>query len=146
MRSRAWLVTTILLSAASALADPPPAPRPAPSASPPAPSPSGVRCSVSTPTGTFVAAFDFASMTGTVTADGAVGTRRFKIKAVPYAATYSLTFQAYGPGDLKLTSETMTKDKSVVARIVAFGDVNHLFFDSDYHPAVRATMDGFVCQ
>lgn len=133
---------TILLTAASASADPPSPPRPAPSA----PSPAGIHCSVSTPAGSFVAAFDFASMTGTVTADGAVGTRRFKVKAVPYAATYNLTFQAYGPGDQKLTSETMTKDKSVVARLVAFGDVNHLFFDGDYHPAVRATMDGFVCQ
>jgi hypothetical protein len=139
MNSRAWVLATILLSASSALADPP-------STRPPAPSPAGMRCSVSTPTGRFMAAFDFASMTGTVTADGAVGTRRFKIKAVPYAATYNLTFQAYGAGDQKLTSETMTKDKSVVARLVAFGDVNHLFFDSDYHPAVRATMAGFICQ
>jgi len=142
MGSRRWVFATILLTASSATADPPASPSPAPSA----PTTSGVRCSVSTPTGSFVAAFDFASMTGTVTADGAVGTRRFKIKAVPYAATYNLTFQAYGAGDQKLTSETMTKDKSVVARVVAFGDVNHLFFDSDYHPAARAPMDGFVCQ
>lgn len=142
MRPRGWMFATILLSASPASADPPATPSPVPSA----PSSSGVRCAVSTPTGSFVAAFDFASMTGTVTADGAVGTRRFKIKAVPYAATYNLTFQAYGPGDQKVTSETMTKDKSVVARIVAFGDVNHLFFDSDYRPAVRAPMDGFVCQ
>ena len=142
MRSRLCVSAMILLCAASASADPPSPPRPAPSA----PSPGGVHCSVSTPTGSFVAAFDFASMTGTVTADGAVGTRRFKVKAVPYSATYNLMFEAYGSGDQKIGSETMTKDKSVVARLVAFGDVNHLFFDSDYHPTVHATMDGFVCQ
>jgi len=104
-----------------------------------------VKCTVSTPSGTFVASFDYATMTGSVAADGVVGTRRFNVRAAPYNATYNLVFQGYGPGDQKPASESMTKMTSVVARLVAYGDVLHLFLDSDYHPAVQPPMDGFVC-
>jgi hypothetical protein len=40
----------------------------------------------------------------------------------------------------------MTKMTSVVGRLVSYGDVLHLFLDGDYHPAVQAPTDGFVCQ
>jgi hypothetical protein len=105
-----------------------------------------VKCKVTTPSGVLVAGFDYSTMTGTVTADGAVGTRRFNVKSVPSSATYMLMFQAYGSGDQKPASESLKAGKSIVARLVSYGDVMHLFLDGDYHPAVQAPMDGFVCQ
>jgi hypothetical protein len=136
MKPLAWMSGLLLLQTTVGLADPPN----------PAPPPTATRCTVTTPSAVFVAMFDLSSMMGTLTADGPGRTRRFKVKAVPYAATYSLVFQGYGPLDQKPGSETLTPAKSVVARLVAYGDVNHLFFDSDYHPSVQAGMDGFVCQ
>jgi hypothetical protein len=131
------LGAALLLLTTSSHADPP--------ASPP-PSPSGVRCSVTAASTHFVAAFDFATMSGTVTSDGGASPRRFNIKATPYAATYNLVFQGYGPDDQKPASESLTRGKSVVARLVAYGDVSHLFFDADVHATVPAPMDGFVCK
>jgi hypothetical protein len=111
------------------------------------PAPAGsTRCSTGTATTTFVAAYDNGSMTGTLTVNGAAGTRRFTIKALPSAATYHLQFQGYGTGDQKPASEKFTKGKTTLARLVAYGDVNHLFFDVDYKPSVPAPLDGFVCQ
>jgi hypothetical protein len=108
--------------------------------------PPPVKCTVTLPSSTFVAGFDYSTMTGTVTADGAAGTRRFNVRATPYSATYPLVFLGYGPGDQKPTSESMTKMTSVVGRLVSYGDVLHLFLDGDYRPSVRAPTDGFVCQ
>lgn len=135
MRATAWTAALVLLAATTttAHADPPPGP-------------SGQRCAVTLPSGAVVAAFDFTPMTGTVTLDGGVGTRRFKIKAAPSAATYNLVFDGYAPGDQKPAAESLTRGKSVIARLVAYGDVNHLFFDVDYHPAIPATMEGLVCK
>ncbi|HEY1691064.1 MAG TPA: hypothetical protein VGG39_02825 [Polyangiaceae bacterium] len=111
------------------------------------PAPAGsTRCSTGTATTTFVAQYDNGSMAGTLTVNGAAGTRRFTIKAVPSAATYNLQFQGYGTGDKKPASETFTKGKTTLARLVAYGDVSHLFFDVDYKPSVPAPLDGFVCQ
>lgn len=101
---------------------------------------------MTTPSAVIRAGFDFSTMTGTVTFDGAAVTRRFKIKATPYAATYTLGFQGYGPGDHKPAQESLATGKTV-ARIVAYGEVNHLFFDGDFHPAgLTMPMDGLVCQ
>jgi hypothetical protein len=116
------------------------------------PPPSSVRtippmkCAVTTPSGDFVASFEYATMNGTVTADGAVGTRRFNVRAAPYNGTYNLVFQSYGTEDRKPPSESLTRMTSVVARLVAYGEASHLFLDGDYHPSVRAPMDGFLCQ
>lgn len=105
-----------------------------------------VKCTVTLPSSTFVAGFDYSTMMGAVTADGAAGTRRFNVRAAPYNAISQLVFLGYGPGDQKPASESMTKMTSVVGRLVSYGDVLHLFLDGDYHPAVQAPTDGFVCQ
>jgi hypothetical protein len=105
-----------------------------------------VRCSVTTPSAAVVATFEDGTMHGTVTVDGTAGTRRFKVKAAPQAATYNLVFDGYAAGDQKPASEALTKGKSLVARLVAYGDTNHLFLDGDYHPPLQAPQDGFVCQ
>jgi hypothetical protein len=111
------------------------------------PTPAGsTRCSTGTATTALVVQYDDGSMTGTLTVNGAAGTRRFKVKALPSAATYNLQFQGYGTGDQKPASESFTKGKTTLARLVAYGDVNHLFFDVDYKPSVPAPLDGFVCQ
>jgi hypothetical protein len=111
-----------------------------------APATPPLKCTVTAPSGVFVAGFDYSTMIGAVTVDGAVGTRRFNVRAVPYNATYSLVFQGYGSGDHKPASESMKRMTSVVARLVAYGDATHLFFDSDYHAPAQAPTDGFVCQ
>jgi hypothetical protein len=108
-------------------------------------SPNAVRCSATASSTTLAAAFDVATRAGTVTIDGAAGTRRFKVKVTPSAATYLLLFDGYGSGDQKPPAESLAKGKSVVARVVAYGDVNHLFFDTDYHLPQASPMDGFVC-
>jgi hypothetical protein len=128
----AVIATALLLDAASGHADPPPA--------------DVMRCTVTLPSGVFVAAFDFTTMRGTFTSDGALGSRRFKVKAAPYSGTYNLLFQGYGAGDTKPAAESMKKGKSIVARVVAYGEVQHLFLDSDYRSGVTAPSDGFICQ
>ena len=106
-----------------------------------------MRCSVITGSSTFVAGFDYSTMTGTVVVDGAVGPRRFNVRAAPYNATYNLVFLGYGPGDQKPALESMTRMTSVVARLVSWSDDKvHLFLNNDYHPAMQAGMEGFVCQ
>jgi len=105
-------------------------------------------CTVKLPSGELAATFDLSTMTGTLSTDGSAGTRRFQIRAAPYNGTYSLVFVGYGAGDRKPATESMTPKSSVVARLVAWGggDELRLFLDSDYHPAVQAPDDGFVCQ
>jgi len=134
MQAKAVLPVVLLsLTSASAHAEPP-----APHAF--------MSCSVTLPSATILATFDD-SMSGTVTVDGAVGTRRFKIKSLPYSATYNLMFQGYGAGDVKPAAESLTTGKSVVARLVQYDTVTHLFLDSDYHlPSVRMPMEGFICK
>jgi hypothetical protein len=69
---------------------------------------------------------------GTLTVNGvALGTRRFNVRATPYAATYVLLFESYGAGDNKPAKEALTAGKSIVARLVANGDQTDLYFDGD---------------
>jgi hypothetical protein len=71
---------------------------------------------------------------GTLTVDGvALGTRRFNVRATPYAATYVLLFESYGAGDNKPAKEALAAGKSIVARLVANGDHTDLYFDGDVH-------------
>ena len=90
--------------------------------------------------------FDYGNMAGLVTVDGAKSTRRIRIKAVPHAAIYSLVFTGYDAGDQKPASESMAAGKAVVARLVAYGETNHLFFDSDFHPDLSVAASEFTCQ
>jgi len=136
MRASFVLVGVLVLvglGGAESLADTPPAQSAATS------------CKVTVPNAAIVATFD-GSMAGTITVDGAAGTRRFKIKSTPSAATYNLLFDGYGAGDQKPAAESLKSGKSVVARLVQFGDTPHLFFDSDYaFPGLKPSLDGLVC-
>jgi hypothetical protein len=105
------------------------------------PDPSSLTCSAvdAAHKTTVNVAIPFASMAGTVTVDGPSDVRRLKVKAVPYAATYSLTFQSYDAGDKKPAAEALKPQTAVVGRLVAFGDVMHVFFDVDVKLASGAT-------
>lgn len=82
--------------------------------------------------------FQLDSMRGTLSIDGR-DTRRFDVKAIPSKATYSLVFVSYGSGDVKPATEKLTAGKSVVARLVAAGDDEDLYFDVDVHPRGATT-------
>ena len=85
-------------------------------------------------------------MAGEVQLDTPGAHRRFAIKAVPSAATYLLMFDGYGKGDETPAGEKLEKGKSIVARIVSYGPVDHLVFDSDYKPPLEAQIGGYVCK
>jgi hypothetical protein len=109
-----------------------------------------VTCTVSVQTkpgaaGTLSAKFDFADMRGLVGIDAGADARRIQVKAVPYSASYLLMFNGYAAGDHKPAGEKLRRGKSVVARLVAYGNKNHLFFDSDLKLDLPAPADGFAC-
>jgi hypothetical protein len=108
--------------------------------------PPPLRCTVQTPSGTIVAAFDYGSMTGTLTVDGDLGVRRFNVRAAPYNGTYNLVFRSYGTDDKKPPSESLTAMTSLVARLVSYGQVQRLYFDGHYRPGLQTPTDGFVCK
>jgi hypothetical protein len=92
------------------------------------------------------ATFDWDAMGGALLIDGPSLSRRFQIKALPHAATYSLLFEGYGSGDRAPTGEKLGRGKSVIARLVADGDDMLLYFDSDYQPPVAIpARDHFTC-
>lgn len=92
------------------------------------------------------ATFDWETMGGVFWIDGPSLSRRFHIRALPHAATYSLLFEGYGPGDRGPTGEKLGRGKSIIARLVADGDDMLLYFDSDYPPpAAIPARDHFTC-
>jgi len=92
------------------------------------------------------ASFNFDTMKGTVDVESGKSIRHILIKAVPSAATYLLIFDGYEAGDEKPAAEKLKKGESVVARLVAYGDKNHLFFDADLHLPIPAALDGYICR
>ncbi len=136
---------------------PTPEPPPPPAPPPPAPAPAvamlaadaggNLTCEVKVATTVVRAKVNLAEMGGALSIDGGT-TRRFAVKAAAHAATYALLFEAYGAGDAAPKGEALTKDKSIVARLVADGDVTKLYFDGDFHPTVPAPEAGtaFTCQ
>jgi hypothetical protein len=97
-------------------------------------------------TSAIVARFDFDSMAGEVKLESEGHLRCFRVKAVPSAATYLLMFEGYGKGDQRPAAEKLAKHTSVVARLVAYGETNHLFFDADFNPGLKLPPDGLVCK
>jgi hypothetical protein len=123
---------TTLLAALLAVAAPLTTPTaPAPSAPPP--DPGSVRCDVvDAAHKTKVAmVFSYSNMQGTVAVDSPTDTRRLRVKAVPYAATYDLQFLGYDTGDKKPAGEVLKPGTSMVARMYTAGDTNHILFGKD---------------
>lgn len=94
----------------------------------------GFDCKATSGTTNIDARFDFDAMQGAVTIDGAE-TRRFRVRATPFAGTYVLSFLEYGEGDAKPATEALTAEKSTIVRVVTSGDDTDLYFDGDVHPA-----------
>jgi hypothetical protein len=103
------------------------------------------RCTVTLRAGGVVVVLNESTRFGTVTVDGALGTRRFNMRVAPYNGTLNLVFAGYGRGDEKPAPEQLTRMNSVVARLVSYGGALHLFLDGDYQPPVAAPQDGFTC-
>lgn len=89
--------------------------------------------------------FRFETMKGTVLIDGGE-TRRILTKATPQGATYVLRFLSYEAGDRKPAAEKLVPGESIVARIVADGDHDNVFFDGDVHSAGLAGGEMYRCE
>jgi hypothetical protein len=90
---------------------------------------------------TIVATIDSAN-TGSVVIQSASETRRIRTTMTPYAATEILLFNGYDPGDQKPAGEKLAAG-SIVARVVAIGEKNRLYFDSGFRPSVQVPPSGF---
>lgn len=104
----------------------------------------GVTCKATSGGDKIYAHFDFDTMKGTVDIDG-TDTRRFAIRALPQAGTYTLLFTSYRPGDKKPAGEALSS-KSTVVRLVSMGAGEQLFFDLDVHPSGLASRTGIPCE
>lgn len=104
----------------------------------------GVVCRVTGPTRASIH-FRFETMKGTVLIDGGE-TRRLLTKATPSGATYVLRFLAYETGDRKPAAEKLVPGQSIVARIVADGDHDNVYFDGDVHSAGLAGGEVYRCE
>lgn len=104
----------------------------------------GVTCKAASGGDKIFAHFDFDTMKGTVDIDG-TDTRRFAIRALPQAGTYTLLFTSYRPGDKKPAGEALS-GKSTVVRLVSMGAGEQLFFDLDVHPSGLASPTGIPCE
>jgi len=117
-------------------------------AKPPTAADTPVTCTASfSPKNEIVTSFDLSTMTGTLSIDGTSpgGARRMRVKAAPHAATYSLVFLGYAPGDQKPAAEKLVIGESVVARLVTIsGEGLRLYLDSDFHPAMPVPPAGFL--
>lgn len=89
--------------------------------------------------------FRFETMKGTVLIDGGE-TRRILTKATPQGATYVLRFLSYEAGDRKPAAEKLVPGESIVARIVADGDHDNVFFDGDVHSSGLAGGEIYRCE
>ena len=107
-----------------------------------------VTCTASfSPKNEIVTSFAFSTMTGTLSIDGSGpgGARRMRVRAAPHAATYSLVFLGYAPGDQKPGAEKLVVGESIVARLVTIsGEGVRLYLDSDFHPALPVPPAGFL--
>lgn len=104
----------------------------------------GVVCRVAGPTRANIH-FRFETMKGTVLIDGGE-TRRILTKATPHGATYVLQFLSYETGDRKPAAEKLVPGQSIVARIVADGDHDNVYFDGDVRSAGLAGGEVYRCE
>ena len=90
----------------------------------------GVECNASFDTTKILARFDFASMKGSFTVDGAA-TRRLAFAAQPFKGTAILMFENAEAGDKAPAGEKLVAKKSILARLVTIGAEEQIHFDGD---------------
>ena len=71
---------------------------------------------------------------------------QFRVHALPHAATYSLMFTGYDPSDKTPSGKRFSPDQSIIARVVAAGDDNRIYFDGNYAPPTPPPGGFFLCE